>query len=547
MKAHVGAPLKVFGHHKDLSRPHADILKGGCVSKDPYLGNTLVSFYTKCGALTKAKDVFDRLLVRDVVSWNALITGYANNNSNINNNEAFTCFQRMLCEGLPPNAITFCCLLKACGKLQDHDKGKLIHAEIIRVEVIENDIFLGAALVDMYVKCGDIVNARNASDHLPVHSVVSWTALITGYAQCGHGKEALQCYEELQRGGLKPNALTYVSILKACSSLGENVKGEEIHREIIHAGLVGKDIFVNTGLVDMYAKCGAIANALEAFNQCCVRNEVLWNALIAGYADQHKHVEEAIHSFERMHCEGLSPNVITFVSILKACGDTGMIHKGEEVHTKIVCIDGLLEKDVLLGTALVDMYAKCGSLMKAQEVFDMLPVRNVASWSALIMAYSQLGKDEIFVKLFERMIVDGVKPDVITFNIMLNACSHSGLLDKAEMYFESMSACYSIVPTLEHHSCMIGLYGRAGHFDKVLRMIRKMPTLDYLPMWTALLGACQKWENVELGRLAFEHTVRLDVKYVTAYVCMGNIYAAASMQAEADKMEAMRIQIQAWS
>jgi pentatricopeptide repeat protein len=532
-----GDSLKLLGDFKDVSRV-CDVLKRVSLEKDAYLGNALISFCTKSGSLAVANHVFNELSVRDVVTWNALIAGYANSSSNNNKNnyyysnnenkEAFSCFQRMLCEGLLPNAITFCCLFKACGKLQDLHKAKRMHAEILGEEALENDPFLGSALVDMYVKCGDMVEARNASDHLQLRTVVSWTALITGYAQGGHGREALECYEGMQRDGLKPNALTYVSILKACGCRGDYGKGEEIHREIIGAGLVGKDIFVSSGLVDMYAKCGSMTKAVEVFDRSSIRNEALWNALIAGYAaaTERDHAQEAIASMERMHCEGLVPNAITFVCFLRACCDVGLIHKGERVHAKIVHTEGLLQKDVLLGTALIDMYAKCGSVVRAQAVFDALSVRNVASWSALIAAYSQLGKEDISVKLFDTMIGDGVKPDLISFNIMLNACSHAGLLSKGKMLFESMSTSHGIVPTFEHHSCIVNLLGRAGHFGEAIATIEKMAVHDHLRVWTSLLGACQKWGNVELAKVAFEHIVRLDERHAAAYVCMSNIYTA---------------------
>mgnify|MGYP002776909459 FL=1 len=192
--------------------------------------------------------------------------------------------------------------------------------------------------------------------------------------------------------------------------------------------------------------------------------------------------------------------------------------------------DVTLRNDILMGNAIVDMYAKCGVPAKAQEVFDDLPVQDVVSWNALISGYAQLGKDRGVVVLFDKMIGEGIKPDMVTFTIVLTTCSHSGLLDKGQMYFQTMRTYFGIVPTLEHYTCMVDLFSRAAQFDKAITLIREIATLECLPMWTALLGACQKWGNLMLGKLVFERIIGLDEDNTGAYVCMSNIYAAAVME-----------------
>mgnify|MGYP000538877386 FL=1 len=179
---------------------------------------------------------------------------------------------------------------------------------------------------------------------------------------------------------------------------------------------------------------------------------------------------------------------------------------------------------------------------KAKEVFEKLNVRDVVAWTSLISGYAQLGNADIVVTLFDSMIREEVKPSLVTFTVVLNACSHGGLLDKGPYYFDIMSNEYGFVPTLEHHTCMIDLFGRAGHFDEALTLINRMPISDYIEVWTTLLGACRKWGNVKLGRMAFEHAIRLDKKCISVYICMWNIYVAARMHGHANNIEAMRIQ-----
>ena len=186
------------------------------------------------------------------------------------------------------------------------------------------------------------------------------------------------------------------------------------------------------------------------------------------------------------------------------------------------------EKHGLIGNALVDMYAKCGQPTKAQEAFDQLLNRDVVSWTALMAGYAQVGRDRIVLDSYERMIGEGINPDVVTFTVLLNACSDAGLLDEGKIYFETMIRTYDIIPTQEHCACMVDLFSRAGQFDKALVVIERMPRFDHVPTWATLLGACKKWGYLKLGELAFEHLVQLDGNNAAGYVSMSNIYAAAS-------------------
>jgi pentatricopeptide repeat protein len=195
-----------------------------------------------------------------------------------------------------------------------------------------------------------------------------------------------------------------------------------------------------------------------------------------------------------------------------------------------------LRKEVALGTALVDMYAKCGMLSKAHKAFDMLPVQNAASWTALMTAYAQSGKAWRVLGLFNRLVSGGITPDMVTILAVLTACNHAGLVEEGRMIFGAMERSCCLDVSIEHYSCMVDLFSRAGHFDKALDVIEKVPPhLNRLRLWLSLLGACCKWANVELGRWAFMRLESLDAACDIAYVYMANVYAAAGMQAEADE------------
>ncbi|KAH7433391.1 hypothetical protein KP509_07G067300 [Ceratopteris richardii] len=409
-------------------------------------------------------------------------------------------------EGLFPNATTFSCVLRACGSVRALDHGRTIHAEIARRELLCQDAVLGNALIDMYAKCGAFAWAWETLDELIDRDVVCWTSLISGYCQWGFEEGALHCFEKMQREGISPNAVTYACMLQACGNMQERDKGSELHTEIVQKGLLERDAILGNALVDMYAKCGALAKAKDVFDKLSVRDIVSWTSLITGYVKSGCS-EEALKHFDQMKSEGLLPNAVTLLCILQVCGDIGAAKLGELIHAEIIK-GGLQGMENTLETALVDMYAKCAVLTKAKKVFYELPLRNVVSWTSLMSGYTQAGRQDLVFDSFRSMMQEGVAPNLVTFMILLASCSCSGLVSEGETYFEKMSASFGIIPSLEHHTCMVDLFGRAGHFDKALEAIIKMPSSDHLPAWFALLNACQKWGNTEIGNWAYKNAVR---------------------------------------
>ena len=395
---------------------------------------------------------------------------------------------------------------------------------------------LGTALVDMYAKCGALVKAQEVFDKLLERNVITWNALVAGYAQHDLGHEVLKHFEKMQSEGISPNAVTLVCILKACGSTGFVEMGGEIHAKLKNSGFyLEENTVLETALLDMYAKCGNMGKAQEVFDGIQTRNVVSWNALIAGYV-QNKLDDEALHCFQQMYVEGFVPEVITFISILKACGNRGSLDIGKKIHDEVNKL-GLLGKDIVLGTAMMDMYVKCGLLVKSREVFCEIPVKNIEAWNSLIMGYAQLGQAKKVLHIFQKNIVDkGIMPNLVTFILAISACSHAGLVEEGQMVFDDMENVFCLAPTLEHYGCMIDLFGRAGHLDKAVIVIEKVSCFERLPLWLGLLGACGKWSNVELGKWAYDRSMEMDDKCSAAHVCMGNTYASAGMYGEAEMM-----------
>ena len=446
----------------------------------------------------------------------------------------------------PPSVPALVALLKACSKHGDLERGRRIHSSLLATplgcRLASSNAYVRSSLVSMYAKCGALSEARQLvldpqiSPHH--HVVVSWNALITGYAQHGHGEEALRCYEQMKEEGIPPTAVTYVSTLKACGSIGAKEKGEEIHDEVTKARLLDANVLVGNALLDMYAKCGDLTKARQIFRGLCIRDVVSWNTMISGYV-QCGYSEEALRCYRQMRREQVPPNTVTFLCTLKACGTIGAATKGEKLHAKILR-HGLLKRNSLLGTALVDMYAKCGLLAKAQKVLEELPDRDVVSWNVLIAGYALQGKAHEALECLNCMLTEGISPDEGTFLCVLSACGRNGLVNDAEMLFGDMSLKYGIVPSIEHHICMVLVFGCGGHFDKAMSVIKIMQSLDYPTVWLALLGACRRWGNVKLGKLAFDQVIQLDDSHSAAYVLIAGLFTDSGMEADAKNIESMR-------
>ena len=532
--------IKLCGIRKNLSKVkeiHAKALDSGLIVNDAYIATALIRTYAKCGALEEALEVFERIPARNVVSWTALISGYVEHGLG---HQALECFAKMRDEGVHPSAITYACLLKACGIVRFLDVGECLDIEIRKQGLLKKDVVLGTALVDMYSKCGALEKAQEVFDELLIRNVVTWNALITGYVRHGLGDEALRCFRRMRDEKVcSPNAMSYASILKACGMVNSLDIGQCIDADIRKEGLLEKDVVLGTALVDMYSKCGALEKAQEVLDQLPVRNVVTWSALIAGYV-QNGIGDKALKCFRRMQDSGVRPDAVMYACVLKACGIVGSLEIGEDICTE-VRRQGLLEKDVVLGTALVDMYSKCGDLEKAREVFECLPIRNVVSWSALIAGHAQSGQANAVLFLYKRMKAEGVIPNSVTFVVLLTACTHAGLVKEGEKLFHEMWATNHLHPMLEHYTCMIDLFCRAARMDKVNALLEKVSHSCHLPLFLTILGACIEWKNVKLGRWAFEQSIALDKNCASAYVFMQNLYAAVDVQMEVDEIEAPRV------
>jgi pentatricopeptide repeat protein len=401
-------------------------------------------------------------------------------------------------------------------------EGKLIHAHIIQTE-FRADTYLETKLVILYCTCGNLVDGRRVLDRLSERNVVSWTAMIAAYARYGFVEEALALFHQMQQTGIQPDHFAFASVLPACANLAALEYGKELHDDIVRNGFQS-DMFVGNALVDMYGKCGRALDARKVFNKMPERDVVSWTAVISGYA-QNGGSDESLKLFRQMQCTNLRPNAVTVAGILSACSNLAALKQGKEIHKYI--IRSWFQSDAFVGGALVDMYAKCGSIEYACKVFDKISEHDVVSWTAMIVGYAMHGYGKEAVQLFDKMQHTGTQPDHVTFLGVLSACCHAGLVENGLQYFDQMRQAYGIIPAMEHYCCIVDLLGRSGHLSEVQRFINKMPIKPNAAIWASLLGACRIHLNIALAEDVAERLFELEPTSSAHYLLLSNIYSAA--------------------
>ncbi|KAH7447653.1 hypothetical protein KP509_01G115200 [Ceratopteris richardii] len=387
--------------------------------------------------------------------------------------------------GFTPDAYTFASVLKACGLLGSLDMGQEVHAQIVRHHFPIKETVVGNALVDMYSKCGTLLKAQEVFDKLSTRDVVTWNGLIDGYAEHGHGERALHCFEQMQADGLSPNGVTFTCALKACSSIRNLRKGQEIHDQLVRACLLGEHLAATNALICMYAKCGAIQKARDVFDTMPICNIASWTALIVGYSE-HGPAEGALSIFEQMQVKGFSPDLVAFSCVLKACGITGNLDKGQEVHAQIARAQ-LSESQSFIGNALIDMYCKCGALEKAQEVFHLLPFPDLVSWNTLIGGFAEHEYNDDAFSHFENMLQRSFCPNEFTFSSILKCCASICFLYKGLQFHACMIVSCMHKECIVISGALVDIYASCGEHFHAQKVFSGIPNQDIV-IWNILIS-----------------------------------------------------------
>ncbi|XP_027352363.1 pentatricopeptide repeat-containing protein At3g26630, chloroplastic-like [Abrus precatorius] len=370
---------------------------------------------------------------------------------------------------------------------------KQVHGRIIRFGLTYDQLLI-RKLLQLSSSYGKTNYATLVFDQLNAPDSFTWNVMIRAYTISGSPEKALLLFKAMLCHGFAPDKFTYPFVINACNASSALDFGRVTHALAFKMGFWG-DLYVQNTMMNLYFKCedvdggrkvfdkmrvrnvfswttviaglaayGQLDAARKLFEQMPSKNVVSWTAMIDGYV-KHKQPTEAFNLFERMHADNVKPNEYTVVSLVKACTEMGSLKLGRWIHDFV--LKNGFEVDPFLGTALIDMYSKCGNLDHARTVFGMMQVRNLATWNTMITSLGVHGFRNEAISLFEEMEKANVVPDAITFVGVLSACVHMNDLEQGQKYFNIMTDCYGITPILEHYTCMVELYTRANKVDEI--------------------------------------------------------------------------------
>lgn len=465
------------------------------------------------------------------------------------------------CKRLVKTSDNFLTLVDFCNSV---DQIKQAHAQLITRGLGSHSI-PACKLIKLLTSSSSttLPYAQLVFDQVPLPDLFLYNTMIKAYAMTTTSGNSLLIFRSMIRVlSHMPNQYTFVFVFKACCAGLGSPEGKQVQVLAIKLGLV-RNLFVTNALIQMYANWGLVHDARRTFDQSVDRDSFSWNIMIGGYVrlgkmdlamqlfnemPQHDIVSwstviagyvqvscfmEALDLFKEMLHTGPPPNEFTLASALSACANLVALEQGRWIHVYIDKND-IKMNDRLLAS-LIDMYAKCGEIDFASEVFNSKSnlKRRISPWNALIGGFAMHGKSEEAINLFETMKTENIKPNKVTYIALLSACSHGKMIDQGRGYFKSMLSTYAIEPEIEHYGCMVDLFGRAGLLDEAEEIIAHMPMPPDFVIWGALLGACRIHKDVKRGERIGSFMKELNPNHIGCYILLANMYSASGRWSEA--------------
>uniref|UniRef100_A0A0E0EKI9 DYW domain-containing protein n=1 Tax=Oryza meridionalis TaxID=40149 RepID=A0A0E0EKI9_9ORYZ len=475
-----------------------------------YVGTALINLYAKLGCMDEAMLVFHALPVRTPVTWNTVITGYAQIGCG---GVALELFDRMGIEGVRPDRFVLASAVSACSALGFLEGGRQIHGYAYR-SATETDTSVINVLIDLYCKCSRLSAARKLFDCMEYRNLVSWTTMISGYMQNSFNAEAITMFWNMTQAGWQPDGFACTSILNSCGSLAAIWQGRQIHAHVIKADLEA-DEYVKNALIDMYAKCEHLTEARAVFDALAEDDAISYNAMIEGYS-KNGALAEAVNIFHRMRFFSLRPSLLTFVSLLGVSSSQLAIELSKQIHGLIIKSGTSL--DLYAASALIDVYSKCSLVNDAKTVFNMLYYKDMVIWNSMIFGHAQNEQGEEAIKLFNQLLLSGMAPNGFTFvalvtvastlasmfhgqqfhawiikagvnndlhvsNALIDMYAKCGFIKEGRMLFESTCGedviCWN---------SMITTYAQHGHAEEALQVFRLMGEAEVEPNYVTFVG-----------------------------------------------------------
>ncbi|XP_077243830.1 tetratricopeptide repeat (TPR)-like superfamily protein [Tasmannia lanceolata] len=466
----------------------------GMYKRDVVSWSSIVDGYCKKGRIDDARDVLEKMPDRNVVSWTTMVNGYLKYGMW---QDGFRAFSRMRKEVMGINSMTLTVIIDACaddlGRLRE---GTQIHGLVLLMG-FECDVFLGNSMITMYSRVGWMDAANRIFYLANKKDLVSWNSLITGYIQNDEIEKAYTLFQNMPE----------------------------------------RDVVSWTAMVVGFSNRGRIEQSIRLFEDMPEKDDVAWTAIISGFVGNMEY-EHAFRWFIKMIREDIKPNSLTLSSMLSASASLAALNQGVQIQAHVVKMD--LEYDVSVQNSLVSMYAKCGNVNDAHQIFLSIDKPNLVSMNSMITGFAQHGFGKEALELFRKMQMTGnYEPNEITFLGILSACVHVGFVEEGWTYFKSMNS-YCIEPGPDHYVCMVDLLGRAGLLKEAIDLIDAMPFEPHSAIWGALLSASRTHLDLDLAKLAARHLFELEPHSATAYAVLSNMYSIAGLKKDEEELRMIK-------
>ncbi|MCO5591722.1 hypothetical protein L7F22_045714 [Adiantum nelumboides] len=509
--------LQVCGSSLDLERGkklHIEARSKG-LSFDPYVSSALLSMYGKCGAVVEVEATFCAVLHRDIVAWNTMLSCYV---KHCQPEKALHLYRQMHAEGLSGNQLTFVITAQACGLLVETRRDFLklgtvvcfelirgLHADARKMGFESNSLFRNT-LVSVYGKCGAVAHSYGSFLLLNSRVVISWNAMLTAYVGQGLAYESLQLYMYMHEEGTIPDRLTFLVAFQACFILLEEAclsverclqVVQALHTDTCLTDYA-EDVIVATPLLMLYAKCGRMTEAEDCFSSLPYRDVVTWTAMLFAHVEQEQ-AKKAMQLYVQMQNEEISPNQLTCISALQACGmltEKEYVRRGASARVTSLsighalhadaCLRGFIS-DIRVATAIVCMYAKCSSFLEVEAVFNTMPERDTVAWNAMLSACVDLQQGEDALFYYTAMEQERVFLDDGTIVSLLQASSGIGCLDTVrQLHFTVVFEGFDAIPSVA--ATLIDSYGSCGNMAEADICLHMLPEPDLIVCTACLCG-----------------------------------------------------------
>ncbi|KAD4179819.1 hypothetical protein E3N88_28410 [Mikania micrantha] len=461
------------------------------------VSNSLIYMYSKIGCLTSSSRVFFEMEETDIVSWNSIINSYVQSGLM---EESFDLYIEMLSRGLKPDHFTLASVLRSCSSFSRGSYlnfTQQIHAHAMK-NGLDSDTFVSTTLVDSYSRNGKMEEAEFLFVNREGFDLGSCNVMMFGYINSGDIHKACELFTLMHKNGENPDDITLATMAKACALLVSLKSGKQVHGYAFKLG-VDQDLYLSSGLLDIYIKCGDMEDAHQVFDEISYPDEVSWTSMILGCVENSDE-NHAFVIYHKMRQSSVLPDEYTFATLIKACSYSTALEQGRQIHANAIKLN--CGVDAYVRTLLIDFYAKC---------------------------LAQYGHGKEALDLFNDLKSNAsLMPDRVTFIGVLSACSHSGLISEAYAYFDSMVKDYGIKPEIEHYSCLVDALGRGGLVKEAESLITTMPFEASSSMYRALLGACRVQGDMETRKRAATKFLELEPFDSSAYVLLSNIYAGSN-------------------